>query len=187
MGQHAVRVIPRPDRAAARALSAVTSAAGTAAGEAADYAARVVGLLDGAERLLARAEALLDRTEAVTGRAEAAVAHVERTTDAAAAQVGRVTVLLEQGEPVAADALPKLRQLLEQLTDRELAAMIQLIDRTPEILEHVDETVVPTMEQMREVGPDIKELLAIVTSLRDLLVSVPGMGRVRKRIEADGG
>lgn len=178
-------VIPRPDRAAARAVSAVTSTATSMAGEAVDAVARGRALLGTAEELTARARALVERIEAVTARAEAAVADVERATAGAEDQVRRVSVIVDQSEPLVAVAVPKARRFLDDLTDHELAAMIRLIDRTPEILEHVDETVVPTMARMSEVGPDIKQLLTTVAGLRELLESFPGMGMVRRRAERD--
>ena len=167
-------------------MSSVTSAATSAASGAVDYAGRVVALLDGAETLMARTGTLLDRVEAVTARAEETVAQVALTSAAADRQVRRVSVLLDQGEPMAAAAVPLARRFLESLTEREVAAMIQLIDRAPEVLDHVDETVVPTMQQMSDVGPDIKQLLAAVGAMRELVESLPGMGRVRKRIASDG-
>jgi hypothetical protein len=192
-------VIPRPDRAAARAAAALGSAAGDVTG----YLSRAVGLLDTAEQLAARAAALLDRVEAVTTRTEKVVAEIEATSASAAGQVlavgriaataegltargdrlvGRAEHLVDLGEPVATAAVPLARRFLDELTEQEIHAIVTLVDRAPEVLEHVDETVVPTMQRMSEVGPDIKELLLAVSAMRELVESLPGMGRVRRRM-----
>ncbi|MEV4755421.1 hypothetical protein AB0J86_09940 [Micromonospora sp. NPDC049559] len=96
---------------------AVGQATGTAAALAA-APARALGLLDGAEALLARitaaverVEAVLDRAETVVGRAEAAVTRTERVLDEAedaVRQVGVIsaaaTVAIEQATRVATGA-----------------------------------------------------------------------------------
>jgi methyl-accepting chemotaxis protein len=147
-------------------------------------------------------EAVLDRVDAVTARTEKIVAEIEATSTGAAAQVlavggivataegltargerlvGRGEHLADQAEPVATAAVPLARRLLDELTEQEIHAIVTLVDRAPEVLEHVDETVVPTMQRMSEVGPDIKELLLAVSAMRELVESLPGMGRVRRR------
>lgn len=205
-------MIPRPDRAAARAAAALGSAAASAAGDVTGYVGRAIGLLDTAEQLASRAAALLDRVEAVTTRAEKVVAEIEATSTAAAGQVlavgriaataegltargerlvGRGERLADRAEPVAEAAVPLARRFFDELTEQEIHAIVTLVDRAPVVLEHVDETVVPTMQRMSEVGPDIKELLLAVSALREMVESLPGMGRVRRRMaqqerEAEG-
>lgn len=195
-------MIPRPDRAARRAVAGAAGAAAGAVGEAADYVARVLSLLDAAERLIARTDAVMTRIEVVTATAERVVGDVERVTGAAEGQIAKVGVvtgraesltvraadlvatgegMLREVRPLMADGLPKLRRFLTDLTEEELTSMISLVDRMPGILAHVDETIIPTMRQMSDVGPDIKALLMAVEDMRDLVEAIPGMGLIRRR------
>lgn len=170
---------------------------------------RAVGLLDAAEQLLGRVDALIARIEdtrlaadAVIERTEQVVtdagATIERTngvvTDAnavivrTAGTVASVEPTLERAEKLIdsfAPALEKLQPTLVTLADttspHEVEAMVGLVDQLPHLVTSLDKDVLPILQSLGSVSPDIHELLNLTRELNEMLAKVPGMGRVRRR------
>ena len=60
---------------------------------------------------------------------------------------------------------------------------MQLLDHLPELVERIETDVLPMLTTLRNVGPDVHDLLDITRELNAMLGRLPGMGRVKKRIE----
>jgi ABC-type transporter Mla subunit MlaD len=153
---------------------------------------RLVGLLDDADRLLQRAGRLLDdidgtrrnadavvaRTDAVVTRADAALDQVEPFNE-------RLARLLDGLEP----SLTRLQPVLERLADttdpHEVDAMVQLIDQLPRVADKMEKDVLPILDSMNSVAPDLHDLLAVSRELNAMLAQVPGISRMKKRIDEE--
>ena len=61
--------------------------------------------------------------------------------------------------------------------------MISLIDRMPLVLDHLENDVLPMLQQLDRVGPDVHELLEVVEDLRRVVTGLPGVGLLRRRGE----
>lgn len=165
---------------------------------------RVLGLLTsaeavvrGAEELLARTRAVLDETEAlvarasaVTARAEVVTVTAERvtatataiTTDAgSAARTARE--LLESYAPLAKQAQPLAKRFVDDLTEQEIDAAIELVDQLPVLTKHLLEDVLPMLATLDRVGPDIHQLMEIADDVRQAVLGIPGFTFLRKRGE----
>lgn len=171
-----------------------------------EAAPRVMSLLDDAEALLRRADTLIARidqtrasaddvvrrTDAVVGRAEALLGRTDGVVDRAedaltetARLTGRLRELLDLTEPSLVKLQPVLDRLAETTHPEEVDALVQLVDTLPLLAERMESEIVPIMESMSTVGPDIHDLLDLTRELNGMLASVPGLSRVKKRIDEE--
>lgn len=167
---------------------------------------RVVRLLDQAEVLLVRASAAVDAVEAVTreaggvvvhadavvDRAEALVVRVDgvvdgadKVADRADAMVARTTVLLDALEPPLTTLQPTLQTLADTTHPEEVAALVQLIDHLPDLTERFERDVLPVMTALGSVAPDLHDLLDVSRELNEMLGKLPGLGRIKRRVEEE--
>ena len=101
----------------------------------------------------ARASAAIDDVEVVVRECERGGDAHRGVVDGAAAQVGRLTPLLDGLEP----SLTKLQPTLEALADTthpdEVAALVRLVDHLPELAARVENDVLPVMTTLRHGRP----------------------------------
>lgn len=135
---------------------------------------RATALLTSAEELLARAHRLVDRIEETRSAAATVVTRTDETriradTTVASAQeeVRRTAALLDTIGPPLVRLQPALERLAETTDPTEVDAMVALVD------------------SLGDVGPDLKELLEIASQLNDVLGRVPGVGRLKKKVEEE--
>jgi hypothetical protein len=138
------------------------------ASTAASVPERVLKLLTTAESVVARADELVSRTERVVEGAEKAVVHAERVTIAADAQVEAIKPLLE---------------FVEEFSAHEVQAAIALVDELPRLAKHLDDDVLPMLNTLNRVGPDLHELLDVVKDVRQAILGIPGFDYLRRRGE----
>lgn len=168
--------IPRP--------SDVFDAAQTVAGLPADairQLSRIGDLVDQAQALLARTERLLDsveRTVAAVDETNRRAESVVSLADASARAAQRIT---EQYAPLAERAAPLAGRFVDELSEQEVHAAIQLIDHLPALTEHVERDIMPILATLDRVGPDIHELLDVTRDVRKAILGVPGFGYFRRR------
>jgi len=154
---------------------------------------RVLELMGTAEQILSsarlavsRTHALLDRVEAVTRTAEGVAHHTDEAVTTAAgtaAQAGalmtRATALLD----TYAEPLRNLESLLARLTRTTHAggvdAVVTLLDRLPLLAEAMEREVIPLLEHLDEVGPDVNQLLDGLARINNLRNRVPQVFRRR--------
>jgi hypothetical protein len=155
---------------------------------------RVLTLLDQAEVLLVRASAAVDQVEAVTRDAAVVVVHTNAVVDRAEVLVGdtdalarRLATLLELVEGPMTTLEPTLRTLADTTHPEEVAALVQLIDHLPELTDRVETDVLPVLSTLGTVAPDIHDLLEVSRELNDMLAKLPGMGRIKRRIDEQQG
>lgn len=144
---------------------------------------RVQAAVAGIELTQQRAQAVLERTEVVVEDAAA-------LTGQASALLDKMTPLADQLAPLAQDFEPTLRQLeptlrrIAETTDPdEVAAMVALIDLLPEVVGKFRDDIVPVLDTMGTVAPDLRDLLDVSRELNEMLAGVPGLGRLKRRAE----
>ncbi len=174
---------------------------------------RVLALLDQAEALVARASGIVDRVEAVADAATAEVARVGGVVDAATAevarvggvvdaataevarvggvvdgagvQVGRAAVLIDLLEPSLTTLEPTLRTLADTTHPEEVAALVTLVAHLPAVTLQVERDILPIMASLGSVAPDLHELLDVSRELNEILGKIPGVGRLKRRVEEE--
>ncbi|GAA1927422.1 hypothetical protein [Nocardioides hwasunensis] len=174
---------------------------------------RLLALLDQAEVMLERVAGTVDRIDAVVADAAAEVVRVGVVVDASALQVDRVatvvdastlqvdrvaTVVDDSGVQVARTAalldmleppLTALQPTLQTLADTthpdEVAALVTLVDHLPALTEQVERDVLPVLRTLGSVAPDLSELLTVSRELNEILGKVPGIGRLKRKVEQE--
>ncbi len=137
---------------------------------------RALGLVSGAERLLDDVDGLLRRIEGTRADADAVIAGVATTAE-------RTDDLLDRLEPPLTRLLPVLDRLAETTDPREVDALVALVDLLPGLVAKMETDIVPVLESLSSVAPDLHDLLDTSAELNEMLAKLPGMGRVKKRVE----
>jgi DNA repair ATPase RecN len=164
---------------------------GTAAVESMLAAApRALALLDDASALLTRVDGLLERIEQTRAAADGVVQRTDAVVTKAEALVGttgplteRLSSLLDSTEPAVTKLQPTLERLAETTDPSEVDALVSVIDMLPELAVRLETDIVPVMNSLSTVAPDLHDLLDVSRELNQMLASVPGLGFVKKRID----
>jgi hypothetical protein len=141
-----------------------------------NLAERLTGLLSAAERLLADVGSLLERIDATRAAADEVVARTDQTR-------ARADALLERFEPSLVRLQPTLERLAETTDPHEVDALVSLVDQLPLLAVKMEADVIPVLETLSTVAPDLHELLDVSRELNEMLAKLPGMGRIKKRVE----
>ena len=158
---------------------------------------RMMALLGDAERLLVRANTLIDdidrtrahadgvvvRTDAVVVRTEAVMDRVDVLVASAAPLTDRLATLLDSMEPSLVKLQPTLERLAETTDPREVDALAELLDQVPRLADKLKTDILPILDTMRTVAPDLHDLLDASRELNSMLEQVPGLSRMRARID----
>lgn len=158
---------------------------------------RLSGLLDDVEALLVRVNTLVTDIDATRTAADEVVARTDVTVTRADAVVAKVTPLtdrlaglLDRLEPPLTQLQPTLERLAETTDPREVDALVTLIDQLPELTASIESHVIPVIDSLGTVAPDLHDLLDISRELNEMLGQIPGISRMKRRIdkqqEADG-
>lgn len=195
----------------AHGVRAVLGWTDDAVGVVAALPGRVDRLLDEAEALLTRMRVLAERVDAVAKNAETVTAaagevvtaatavttsaqsviaqttttvvRADEAVTGAAQAMAEATGLLTLYRPIAERAAPMARQFVDEFSAEELHAAIRMIDAFPRLTEHVEQDVLPLLGTLSHVGPDVRELISVVTDVRDALSSLPGLRLLLPRRE----
>ena len=184
--------LPIPGPAAV--LSSATAAAGAVetalalVPRAAEAMTRVEALLDRAEAAVERVEQVVDKANATNTRAGAVIdqatlvsRNANRAVDGVNGLSDRADVALQMWEPLLRRLAPKAQRFAESLSEAEVDAAIAIVDRLPQVLEHIETDVLPILHTLDRVGPDVHELLEVVEDLRRVITGLPGIGLLRNR------
>ncbi len=123
-----------------------------------------------------RAAQVVGRTETVVARVETVVGRTERLTDALAP-------LAERFEPTLAKLEPLAARLAATTTAVEVDAIVTLIDTLPAVAGKMQTDILPILDTLGTVAPDLRDLLDVSKELNEMLGAVPGLGRIKKKIE----
>ncbi|TWP51007.1 ribulose 1,5-bisphosphate carboxylase large subunit [Lentzea tibetensis] len=165
---------------------------------------RVAGLLDEVESLVQRvnkvvtnADELVNRTAHIVDDAEKTVDEVRALTAAAgevadgASRVVHIAdgtartanELITLYEPVAKTAHPLATRFVEELSPHEIEAAIRLVDELPALTDRLVTDILPILETLNRVGPDVHQLLEVTNDVRQAILGIPGFGFMRRRGE----
>jgi hypothetical protein len=139
-------------------------------------APRMSRLLDDAERLLGDVDALVARIEATRRDADALVT-------AAGEPVRRTTALVSALEPSLAALQPTLERLAETTDPHEVDALVGLVDHLPMLVDRLERDILPILGTLTSVAPDLHDLLDVSRELNGMLGKIPGMGRIKQRVD----
>lgn len=151
---------------------------------------RLVALVGDAEQLLVRANRLVDDVDRTRTSADAVVARTEGVVDRADTLVARATplterlgALLDSMEPSLTKLQPTLDRLAETTDPHEVDALVQLIDQLPRLAAKLETDIMPILDSLNSVSPDLHDLLDASRELNGMLAQVPGLSRMKARID----
>jgi ABC-type transporter Mla subunit MlaD len=151
---------------------------------------RMLTLIGDAERLLARADTLLDDIDRTRAHADAVVAKTETVVDRANVLVAgtapltdRLGALLDAMEPSLVRLQPTLDRLAETTDPHEVDALVALVDQLPRLSEKLETDIMPILDSLNSVAPDLHDLLDVSRELNSMLSQVPGLSRMKARID----
>jgi hypothetical protein len=139
---------------------------------------RLTALLTAGEALVVRGTLLMDRIEATRAHAEDIAAQAEATE-------ARADRLVTAAEPAVGRLLPLLERVADSVGPREVSSAVALLDTLPRLTARLEQDVLPRLSELSTVAPDIHDLLEASRRLNDLLGGVPGMGRIKKKVEEE--
>ncbi len=158
---------------------------------------RALALLSAVEGLVARAAVLVDQIDATRQAADEVVARTNETVDSAnaviirtAGTVASVEPTLERAERLLdmfAPTLEKLHPVIDRLAEttdpKEVDALVGLVDHLPQLVDRLETDIVPMLANLKTVAPDIHDMLDVTRELNLMLAKLPGMGRIKKRVD----
>ena len=95
----------------------------------------------------------------------------------------RADTLVTDLEPVLTQLMPTLERLAETTDPREVDALVGLIDRLPMLVGRLESDVLPMLDTLSSVAPDVHDLLDTSRELNQMLAKLPGMGRIKQKVE----
>ncbi|MGI8645217.1 MAG: hypothetical protein ACR2JD_02690 [Nocardioides sp.] len=141
---------------------------------------RLSALLAQAERLMVDVAALMERIEETRAEAQVVVSRTDATQK-------RADALLAGIEPSLLKLQPTLERLAETTHPSEVDALVSLIDQLPLLAEQVAHDLMPVMRTLGTVSPDLHDLLDVSRELNGMLAKLPGIGRIKKRVDEKQG
>jgi ABC-type transporter Mla subunit MlaD len=135
-----------------------------------------------------KADDAIEPVGATQQKADEAITAVERTTTRAGETLARADGLVEQMEPLVGDyaeplrrLAPSIGRLAETLDPDEVEALVRLVDRLPDIVARLEDSVLPALADMGNVGQDVHDLLDTMQDLRQVVKGFPGSRLFRRR------
>lgn len=158
---------------------------------------QLVSLTPRVVQLVGDVEQLLGRISVVVGQVESLVESVQSTQQRAMAQIDRVAAVAtvashtaDRASDLVAEYLPaleKLRPIVERIartTDpNEVESLVGLIDLLPTVVERLDTDILPVLNTLGTVAPDLHDLLRLSREINEMLSSIPGLGWIRNRAD----
>ncbi|MDQ3165641.1 MAG: hypothetical protein M3Q17_05710 [Actinomycetota bacterium] len=142
------------------------------------------------QRLVSDVDGLLERIENTRAVADDVVAGVDETRARADGLVAgaeksltRLVGLLDSLEPSLTALQPTLERLADTTDPREVDALVSLVDQLPQLATQVERDVLPVLTTLGSVAPDLHDLLDVSRELNEMLAKLPGLGRIRRRVE----
>jgi ABC-type transporter Mla subunit MlaD len=137
-----------------------------------------------------QAARLVEAVESTRRQAQQVADNAGRTQQSAAAAVaearelvGDVRSLLERFEPALGKLAPITDFVADELTVEHAEALTGLIQDAPDLVDKLSNDVVPVLDSLGTVGADLREVVDTTQQMDEMLGAVPGLGRVKKRIE----
>jgi len=165
---------------------------------------RIVALIDEIEIIAARVSTVLNQIELTERRIGSVVASIEQTQERVVAVVSRVSQTVTAIDVIVAEAailtrragplldayqppLEKLQPIIARLSETtspaEVDAMVALMDTLPDVAHKLDHDVLPVLDTLGTVAPDLRDLLDVSRQLNVMLGAIPGLGRMKKQID----
>jgi hypothetical protein len=144
---------------------------------------RIVALVNEIEMMATRVGTVLSNIEETQRRVSQTVTATDVIVADAALVTARVTPLLDAYQPALERLQPIVVRMAETTSPDEIDAIVTLLDTLPEIVRKLDSDILPILDTLGTVAPDLRDLLDVSKQLNEMLGAVPGLGRIKQRVE----
>jgi ABC-type transporter Mla subunit MlaD len=165
---------------------------GSVADDAQTQIDRVGSVADDAQKQIDRvgsvaddAQKQIDRVGSVADDAQKQIDRVGSVVGGAAVQADRAAALLDVLEPPLTTLQPTLQTLADTTHPEEVAALVTLVDHLPAVTEQFERDILPVLATLGSVAPDLHDLLDVSRELNEILGKIPGLGRIKRRVEEE--
>jgi len=145
-------------------------------GEIEDLIGEIRAIVKDIEATNRHVAAVIDDADAVAKRAESVVG------DAIAITVA-LTPVVTIYPPILAQLAPMITRFAQTTGVAEADVLVRLINSVPGWVDKLSRDIVPVLDTLDTVAPDVRHLLVVAKEVNEMLSAVPGFGRVRKRID----
>lgn len=135
---------------------------------------RLVTIVGQVEQLLARVDGIMAAVEIVERRATHAVTDAQALLD-------RVDPIFVQYQASLTQLAPVIERLAETTDHREVDAVVKLMNHLPVIVDRIDGDILPILNTLDTVAPDLRGLLDASMELNEIITSIPGLGHKRSQ------
>ncbi|MBA2700003.1 MAG: hypothetical protein H0U61_14770 [Nocardioidaceae bacterium] len=166
-----------------------------AAGKGFDAIEQAVSLVPRLGHIVTEVEQIVVRVQAVVAGIEQTQQRADAVVEQTTAVVARTANLTERAEPLLQQldqfqpTLLRLQPMLERIADTthpdEVAAVVAMLDLLPGLVNKLRDDIVPILDTFGTVAPDLRDLLDVSKELNEMLGAIPGLGRVKRKIEED--
>lgn len=138
-----------------------------------------------AQRLVSAVESTRREVHDVAASAAETARVVAAAADQATTSADRVLELLTRFEPALAKLAPVADTVADNLDAVDAEALVESVKAAPALIEDLTNDVLPVLDSLDTVGPDLRRVLEESHEMNEMLAAVPGLGRVKKRVEAE--
>lgn len=167
----------------AGAASVVDEARGITTG-AADIVGSARTITTGAASVVDEAVGITTGAAEVVESARTITSGADEVMTSAAATSRHAQELLENYRPMLERAAPLIKKFVDDLAPEEIEAAIALVDELPALAHHMSTDILPILETLDRVGPDLHELLDVTKDLRRAIDGIPGFSFLERRGES---
>lgn len=161
-------------------------------GRVGDLAAAPVRILGRIEQLLERIDRTIDRVDDTEAGAAQLVRALDELRVRAARELSTYSRTLQLADASARGWLPVLdalrpagEELAASLGAGDAARLLEATRMNARLADELDDQILPTLHALRSVAPDLHQLVALSRGLNELVGTLPGLGKVKKRIDEE--
>jgi hypothetical protein len=165
-------------------IEGVIGEARTITGGAGTVVADARGITGGAAEVVESARAITAGADGVVTEARGITTGAGEVVGSAAAASRQAQELLDLYRPMLEQAAPLTKKFVDDLAEEEIEAAIKLVDELPALAHHMSTDILPILETLDRVGPDLHELLDVTKDLRRAIDGIPGFSFLKRRGES---
>lgn len=139
------------------------------------------GITDGAGEVIELSRGITTGANDVIELSKGVATRSGELLDTAGATSRSAQEMLELYQPMLERGAPLAQRFVDDLTQEEIDAAIKLVDQLPELTAHMVSDIMPILETLDRVGPDLHELLDVTKDLRQGIAGIPGLSFLVKR------
>jgi uncharacterized protein YoxC len=171
-------------RAITRGAASVVDDAGNITKGAASVVDDAAGITRGADGVVSEARTITRGASEVVESARTITTGADDVMTSAGSLSTHVQELLDLYRPMLERAAPLTKKFIDDLAPEEIDAAIQLVDELPALAHHMTTDILPILETLDRVGPDLHELLDVTKDLRRAIDGIPGFSFLKRRGDA---